>query len=230
MPEIVEGDAAGTLSGRRYRDQDDCGYQEWLRQLESDPRQARSTGISELMDHPPEALIQEAQLSDRGFHLGQRTGVDIGGLAHPDVALPISNPHQDGPRNTAFRIEGVDRMIVVIAQARQFKDVPGEFQHTGPLWGRDAIKLGQPFDEIHPRAHRIERQEDDDGSFLVGTGQSRDQMDQQAFRVGPGIVQLADQQQERVKQGRGISHCRAASCYLRARIGNGTKPRLPFDY
>ncbi|MCY1239385.1 hypothetical protein D9M72_521770 [compost metagenome] len=68
---------------------------------------------------------------------------------------------------------------------------------------RCLVYFGQSLDQLDPSPRRIQRQEDDDRGFLVHACKTGDQIDEQAFRVGPGVVELSDQEKDVVKSRHG---------------------------
>ncbi len=92
-------------------------------------------------------------------------------------------------------------MVVSVPNSRKLAETLRVLKDRVTYVWRAAFHLGQPLDQVNSGAGRVQRQKDDDRDILVGAGQSGDQMNQQAFRVGPHVVQLADQQDQAVKSG-----------------------------
>lgn len=110
-----------------------------------------------------------------------------------DSISTFKDAHRLGEAAFAVGIERVDAVIVFVSQLGLLTQATGSIKNVSAAGGRRPAQFGQALYQIHARSWRIQCQEDDDGGFLVSAGEPGNHMDQQAFRVCPGVVELAHQ-------------------------------------
>ncbi len=147
-----------------------------------------------MVDQAPDITVCRRQLRYDAFDF--LNGLFINRVFTPqlNIGLSVRNAHQDGLGVPAVGIKGIDAMVIPVPNGRQFGQPLRVGQDRIANFGRAAFHLGKTFNQIDPGARRVERQEDDNGDVLVGAAQPGNQVDQQAFCVGPHVVQFADQQ------------------------------------
>ena len=92
-------------------------------------------------------------------------------------------------------------MAVFIAQLGLLGQLFGYVKYFTPWIGGRFSKFGQPLHEFDSRPRRVECKEDDDRRLFVYLRQSGDQVDEQALRVGPRVIELTYEEQYVMKAG-----------------------------
>jgi len=158
-----------------------------------------SDGKAQLTDQSPDIPVRGGQVCDDLFNLSN--GVFIHGVFTPqfDIGFSVRDAHQNGFWVSAFCVKRVNAVIVPVANGGKFAQALGVLQNRIANLCGATVHFGQPLYQIDPRARRVQSQEDDNRDVLVRTAQTSDQMDQQAFCVGPHVIQPADQQDQPVK-------------------------------
>ncbi|MNE68891.1 hypothetical protein D3C80_1645770 [compost metagenome] len=89
-------------------------------------------------------------------------------------------------------------MVVLVAHFRLLFQPVHDRKNAVAGIGRCGRQLGQAFGQVDAGARGVQGQEDHDRLLLVDIQQMGDDIDQQAFGIGPDIVEAADKQKHLV--------------------------------
>jgi hypothetical protein len=86
-------------------------------------------------------------------------------------------------------------VAVFVAQLGFLRHFLGYREYLAPAFGGRFAQLGQSLDKLDAGSCGVQRQKNHDCSFFVYLREAGDEIDEQAFRIRPSIVQLAGEQQ-----------------------------------
>lgn len=144
----------------------------------------------------PKALIYVNQ----GFY-ARLDPVDLLIIKLLDLAVfylvpALENPHRLRKSPAAVRIKRIDAVIVLVSEFCLLGQAPCRFQDLVSATNWRFLHLCQTLHEINPRARGIQREKDDDCRLLVRQGEPGNHVNQEAFSICPGIIQLPQQEQD----------------------------------